>query len=96
MIIIEFIRSGRGLINMSEFESSRRLEEAIQLEPGVEYSVRVVTRWKHADDAKDGDDAKDADDAKDVDDAKDGDDAKYGDDAKDVDDAKDGDDDIEK
>ena len=44
MIIIEFIRSGRGLINMSEFESSRRLEEAIQLEPGVEYSVRVVTR----------------------------------------------------
>ena len=45
MMIIEFIRSGRGLINMSEFESSRRLEEAIQLEPGVEYSVRVVTRW---------------------------------------------------
>ena len=39
-----FIRSGRGLINMSEFESSRRLEEAIHLEPGVEYSVRVVTR----------------------------------------------------
>jgi len=37
-------RSGRGLINMSEFEASRRLEEAIQLEPGVEYSVRVVTR----------------------------------------------------
>ena len=38
------VRSGRGLINMSEFEASRRLEEAIQLEPGVEYSVRVVTR----------------------------------------------------
>ena len=44
VIIINLIRSGRGLINMSEFESSRRLEEAIQLEPGLEYSVRVITR----------------------------------------------------
>ena len=45
IMIINLIRSGRGLINMSEFESSRRLEEAIQLEPGVEYSVKVITRW---------------------------------------------------
>ena len=38
------MRSGRGLLNMTQFESSRRLEEAIELEPGVEYSVRVITR----------------------------------------------------
>ena len=44
IVITIIIRSGRGLINMSEFESSRRLEEAIQLEPGVEYSVKVITR----------------------------------------------------
>ena len=44
IIIIIMMRSGRGLLNMTQFESSRRLEEAIELEPGVEYSVRVITR----------------------------------------------------
>ena len=35
--------SGRGLANSSEVEGGRRLEEAIALEPGVAYSVTVVT-----------------------------------------------------
>ena len=36
--------SGRGLHNLTDMEAARRLDENIQLQPGVQYSVTVVTR----------------------------------------------------